>query len=449
MTDHNLLSEAIVKGALDAIVVVDESGTILLANEAVGRLLGRSPSGLVGRPVETLVPERFPDHAGQRAGYAGNPVPRAMGRGVLLFARHADGREIPVDISLNPVDVEGRTLVAAAMRDLRDRSYDLETLKVQATALRSAANGVVITDAWGTITWVNPAACAMTGYSAIELVGKHTRLLKSGEHGPEFYATLWRTIARGETWSGTIVNRRKDGTLYHEEQTIAPVVDDRGAVTHFIAIKRDVTEERRLQEDLARVNEELTGRMVEIEALNERLRDQALRDPLTQLHNRRYMDEAVEVEVARVTREGKALSIAVLDLDHFKEVNDDRGHAAGDRVLQRLADSLRAFVRTSDLVCRLGGDEFVVVMPGACLEVAAERAESWRRHFAAGSTEICEGVRFPSTLSIGVAQYRPGGEAICDTMRRTDVALYEAKEAGRNRVVCSPEAASPAAQDSP
>ena len=114
------------------------------------------------------------------------------------------------------------------LRDLRGRADGTDALRVQATALQSAANGIVITDRSGIIAWVNPAACAITGYAADELVGQHTRLLKSGEHGPGFYSGIWRTVLRGETWSGTIINRRKDGSFYHEEQTIAPVVDAAG-----------------------------------------------------------------------------------------------------------------------------------------------------------------------------------------------------------------------------
>ncbi len=144
------------------------------------------------------------------------------------------GAEIPVDISLSPIEVGGHRLAAAALRDLRGRAENPDALRIQATALHSAANGIVITDATGRIVWVNPAACAITGYAADELVGAHTRILKSGEHGPGFYTDLWRSVTGGETWSGTIVNRRKDGTLYHEEQTIAPVLDAGGQVTHFV-----------------------------------------------------------------------------------------------------------------------------------------------------------------------------------------------------------------------
>ena len=197
-----------------------------------------------------------------------------------LCAKHVDGREIPVDISLTPIKLGDRRLAAAAIRDMRGRATEPDALRIQATALRSAANGIVITDRGGTIVWVNPAACAITGYAADELVGSHTRLLKSGAHGAAFYADLWQRVSRGETWSGTIVNRRKDGAIYYEEQTIAPVQSASGEVTHFVAIKSDVSDRRRVEEALSAAHQELATRVAEIESLNDKLREQAIRDPL-------------------------------------------------------------------------------------------------------------------------------------------------------------------------
>jgi diguanylate cyclase (GGDEF)-like protein/PAS domain S-box-containing protein len=432
--DEGTLFRALFESAADAIVVVDGSGQIVLANAACGSLLGHALASLRGRSVETLVPQRFGEHARQRAGYAAHPSPRPMGRGLQLFARRADGQDIAVDISLSPLVVAGRSLVACAMRDQRGRSHGPESLRVQTTALRSAANGVVITDQTGTITWVNPAACAITGYSSDELVGAHTRLLKSGHHDRAFYARLWQTVTRGDTWSGTIVNRRKDGSEYHEEQTIAPVLDENGAITHFIAIKQDVTERRRIQDELARAHEELEARLTEIERLNGQLREQAVRDPLTGLHNRRYLEEAMKRDISRAGRSRESFVVAVIDVDHFKLVNDAHGHAAGDRVLLQLADVLLAHVRSSDLLCRVGGEEFVVVMPRAELPGALKRAEEWRKAFGARAVEGRDRAAVRCTISIGVALYRGPVESFATCLRRADEALYAAKRAGRDRV---------------
>ena len=431
------LFRALFESAADAILVVNETGSIVLANASCAAMLGRTPDELVGVSVESLLPARFREHARQRASYARDPRSRPMGAGLTLFVRHADGSEVPVDISLSPLPVAGQRLVSCSLRDLRGRADGPDSLRVQASALRSAANGVVITDAAGTITWVNPAATTITGYASDELVGKHTRLLKSGAHDPEFYAELWRTVQRGETWSGTMVNRRKDGSLYHEEQTIAPVVDDAGVVSNFIAIKRDVSHERRTQDALARAHEDLAARVTEIESLNRKLRDLAIRDPLTGLHNRRYLDDALDHAVARGARSREPLSVVALDLDRFKDVNDNHGHAAGDRVLRHAAEVLRAHVRASDIVGRVGGEEFIVALPGATLTMALGRADQWRAAFAGGSVEGHAGVAVRCTVSIGVAEHCRVNETITETLRRADFALYEAKRGGRDRVVAA------------
>jgi len=421
--------------ASDAILVVDSAGLIALANSACGPLLGYDPVLLRGRAVDSLLPERFAGHARQREGFHDRPSARPMGRGLQLFARHADGREIPVDISLSPLNLPTGAFVACALRDQRTHAHGPEMLRVQATALSSAANGIVITDRAGTITWVNPAACAITGYSAHELVGRNPRLLKSGRHDPAFFAVLWKTVSRGEAWSGTIVNRRKDGTEYQEEQTIAPVLDENRAITHFIAIKQDVTEQRRIQAELARAHSELADRLSEIEGLNELLREQAVRDPLTGLHNRRYFEDTMKRDISRARRAGESLVIAVIDVDRFKLVNDVHGHAVGDRVLLQLADVLLHHVRSSDLVCRVGGEEFIVAMPRAEMPGALERAEGWRAQFAERAVEGREGTPVGTTISIGVARYHDPGETFESCLNRADEALYAAKEAGRNRVV--------------
>ncbi|MBI3828195.1 MAG: PAS domain S-box protein [Planctomycetes bacterium] len=141
---------------------------------------------------------------------------------------------------------------AGIAEDITESENAKNKLRLQATALESVANGIVITDKKGAILWVNSAFVSMTGYSFEEAVGKTPRLLKSGQHGIEFYRELWSTILSGKVWRGTFVNRRKNGTLYSDEHTITPVLSDAGEITHFITIMNDVTERQRLEEQLHR-----------------------------------------------------------------------------------------------------------------------------------------------------------------------------------------------------
>ena len=128
--------------------------------------------------------------------------------------------------------------------EIAQRKQAESQLRLQTTALESAANGVIVTDKQGRILWANQAFAQMTGYSITEAIGKTPKLLNSGMHGPDFYKTLWTTILSGEVWHGEVINRRKDGSLYIDEQTITPVINSSGEIENFIAIKQDVTEHK-------------------------------------------------------------------------------------------------------------------------------------------------------------------------------------------------------------
>ncbi len=196
--------------------------------------------------------------------------------------------------------------------------------------------------------------------------------------------------------------------------------------TAMLYIFRDVTTER---EALAR----LEAQVVEVIALQEQLKEQAIRDPLTGLHNRRYLDETLPREIQRAKREGVPLSLVIIDLDHFKRINDTYGHAVGDRVLIALGDVLRRSARESDLICRYGGEEFIVVLPGASADHAVSRADVWRMDLAQKSFELGESV-LHVTLSAGVTSYPAGGEDASGLITLADRALYRAKDGGRDRV---------------
>jgi diguanylate cyclase (GGDEF)-like protein/PAS domain S-box-containing protein len=443
LTEPDRIPEAhlgpLFEASSDSFIVTDAQGMIRHANVACSHLLGYGREELLGQPIEFLVPARFADHVRRREEYAQAPHARAMGSKLDLTANHKDGHEIQVDIALTPLELDGERFFVASIRDMRKRASASETLHVQATALRSAANGVVITDRKGFITWVNAAASRITGYAEEELLGSHTRMLKSGEHGDAFYGELWSTVMGGETWSGTIVNRRKDGSTYHEEQTIAPVVDDTGEITHFIGIKQDVSKRLAAESALMRAREELAARVKQIEALNVRLQQQALRDPLTGLFNRRYFREAVPREFAAAQRRQDPISIAVLDVDRFKLVNDVHGHAMGDEVLLALAEVLTDGVRSSDLICRFGGDEFVIVFPGTTAEVGEARAEALCQAFRSLRFTGAHGDALQATISIGVATTGEGDAPIDVLMAQADAALYSAKRGGRDRVVVNRE----------
>lgn len=287
----------------------------------------------------------------------------------------------------------------------------VEQLELQRVALESAANAVVVTDARGVIRWVNPAFVRLTGYSADDATSATPRILKSGNHDDGFYRQMWATILAGETWQGELYNRRKDGSLYLEEQTITPVRGADGVITHFVAIKLDIT---------ARKHQE------------ERIRFLALHDALTDLPNRRMLAENLS-RAAHQARRGRRGALMVVDLDNFKVVNDSLGHAAGDQLLRQVADLMKGVLRPGDFVARIGGDEFAVLIDGGEFDDALSAAERLRSALEAFRFQFGGQTRSIGA-SIGITSIN--GDVDGDgLMIEADSALYAAKEEGRNRVV--------------
>jgi len=308
-----------------------------------------------------------------------------------------------------------------------------EELQLRIAALNAAANAIVITDREGKCIWVNPAFTLVSGYSSEEIVGQKLSKLKSGVQDEAFYRNLWQTILGGNIWKGEIINKNKAGQLYYEEMTIAPVRNQRGEITHFIAIKQDVTERKRQEIYLQDANRKLEFQMAEIQALQEKLREQAIRDPLTGLYNRRFLEETLDREMAHAGREGKTLCIAMIDIDNFKNFNDRYGHKVGDMILRSLGDILLANTRKSDVSCRFGGEEFVVVMPNATPDGARKRAHQWRKAFQLLQNSF-NGQELQATISIGIASFPNHGKDGETVLNAADKALYEAKQRGKNRV---------------
>ncbi len=200
-----------------------------------------------------------------------------------------------------------------------------------------------------------------------------------------------------------------------------------------VIVAHDITEHKWLENDLKFANDTLTHQLDEINKLRDELQEQAIRDPLTDVYNRRYMNEFLSLEVARAEREGIPLSVVIMDVDNFKKFNDTYGHKCGDIVLQKIASFLVQQTRKSDVVCRFGGEEFVILMPGASLETAYERAETWRQSFSETAIEY-EGMKLFATFSAGAASFPQHGLTDETVLQAADRALYQSKDAGKNKV---------------
>jgi diguanylate cyclase (GGDEF)-like protein len=212
-------------------------------------------------------------------------------------------------------------------------------------------------------------------------------------------------------------------------------LQERGRRRHgLLLVLRDMTRHRRAEDGLREANARLQAHLAEIEALQTRLREQAIRDSLTGLFNRRFLEETLQREIARAERAHRPLGVVMIDIDHFKEVNDAHGHSAGDAALQALGALLAANTRGGDVACRYGGEEFVLALPGATLEVAHERAEHLRRAVEQLRIRHDDAI-LSMTISAGIAAYPEHGERVDQVLDNADQALYQAKNSGRNHCV--------------
>lgn len=279
-------------------------------------------------------------------------------------------------------------------------------------AVEQSPNTVVITDIKGNIEYVNPKGAHLTGYTPEEIIGKNTRVFKSGETPPEEYKRLWAIITKGGEWRGEFRNRKKNGEYYWEYASISSIKDPKGAITHYLAIKEDITERKRFEAHLKHL---------------------ANNDPLTNLFNRRRFREELEDWVAQMERHESNGALLFIDLDNFKYINDTLGHQQGDEILINFAYLLRGRVRETDIIARLGGDEFAIILP----YTDAEQAQSIAMQIlelTRGNLHVNNGRFHSVTASIGIALFPEHGGDVEKLLTYADLAMYRAKEKGRNCV---------------
>lgn len=285
-------------------------------------------------------------------------------------------------------------------------------LELAASVFRHAREGIVITDAKGDIIEVNEAFTRITGYRRDEVVGKNPRLLQSGHQEVGFYRALWKELLEKGAWEGELWNRRKNGEDYPELLTISKVSDKQGQTSHFVAVFTDISRQKEHERQL---------------------QSMAFFDGLTGLPNRILLADRLRQAMLAARRSGCKVSLAYIDLDGFKEINDRLGHDVGDRVLVTIAERLTSALREADTVARLGGDEFIIVLPeqSDVATVIGLIARLLRR--------IAEPIEIEETLlhvsgSIGVVHFSSDDEIEPEQLiRQADQAMYQAKQAGKNR----------------
>ena len=378
----------------------DLSGNILYVNQTFIKMLGlNSPDELIGqksmlvyndpREREKLIEKLSADH------FVSNYE-------LELIDHHSN--ILPVLVSAT---LEGETLsgMIINMREIKKSRIEIETLS---KVIEQIDDTVAITNKTGVITYVNQAFCDQTGYTREEVIGESVRILKSDHYPNEFYEKLWTTILRGEILRETIINRKKNGDLYYENKTITPLKDDNNNIVSFVSTGKDVTSETLMNQEIQRI---------------------ATIDKLTGIYNRHKFEELFTFESERSRRFLQPLSLILIDIDHFKLVNDSYGHDVGDEVLKTLTDVIQKNIRKIDIFARWGGEEFLLLSPNTDLDNIQKLAEKLRS--AVESTPFSKVNHI--TISLGVSTFREE-DTFSELFKRVDQGLYHAKEQGRNQV---------------
>ena len=420
---------------------------LIYVTPSAARLRGWPMAKLIGKPIHELLPPTMADKVdvlidGLRKRSSSDPASCYSER-VELEVPMKNGYSMPVETEYKVLfDSDGKpSLLLGISRDITERKRLESALREGEErvrlALHCSGDGVwdlnlqsremSYLEGWEDVLGYRADELKSTFDAYLALIHDEDRDMAIAEierhlagDPPSFHCEYrmqtrdggWRwVLSRGLLWSRT----------------------PEGLPLRMVGTHTDITARKVAEVAMSRTNVKLHTQIDEIRSLQGQLAEQAVRDPLTALYNRRYLDETLDREVARARREGNPLSVVMLDVDHFKNLNDSYGHQAGDQVLKALADLLREDTRAEDVPCRYGGEEFLVLLPSMSLEHARERAEHWRRQleqhtFSFGNFSLT------ATASFGVSSYPHHGKTPDELTGAADAALYHAKRNGRNRV---------------
>ncbi len=321
-----------------------------------------------------------------------------------------------VSLSSEIIHLGGQECILTYLTDITERKRSESDLRIAATAFESQ-EGMLVTDAQGVILRVNRAFSETTGYSAEEVVGKTPSILRSGRHDEAFYRQMWQSILESGSWQGQIWDRRKNGEIYPKWLTISAVKDSFGDITNFVATHFDITD--RIQAE-------------------ERINTLAFFDQLTGLPNRTLLQDRLGQLLASGARSNSYGALLFIDLDHFKTLNDTKGHEVGDLLLKEIATRLLACIRETDTAARLGGDEFVVVLGnlGGVRKLAAAAAETVAEKILDAISQPYQlgHIEHRCSASLGVTMFHGNRNTTDELMRQADLAMYRSKASGRGRV---------------
>ena len=423
----------VIDAAPNAMLMVNDKGLITLINSQTEKLFGYDRAELLGKSIETLVPARYHHaHDGYRRGFFSDPDTRSMGAGRDLFGLRKDGSEVPIEIGLNPLRTDEGLFVLASIIDITERKHVEQMLRLsqvnllRQSMLNSAPFSIIAIDVNGIVIAVNPAAERMLGYSKDEMVGRNVvtmihryqeietqAIVLSRELGltvPADHRVLMAKAARGIHDEREWTYVRKDESLLPVNLLVTALYDENNKISGYLTVAYDITERKRTEATILHM---------------------AHHDALTGLPNRVLLMDRIDMAVRRARRAKGKVAVLLMDLDHFKRVNDSLGHHAGDQMLLLVAKRIQDGMRDGDTVARLGGDEFVIVLadPGNPDELKGIVDSIVKR---ISEPMVIDEQEILVTPSIGGCLFPDDAQDGVTLLKNADAAMYHAKSLGRS-----------------
>lgn len=403
---YRLLAE----NAYDVIWTIDTEGKFTYISPSVERLRGFTPDELIKKSIQdVLTPKsakKIQDDIKLLIEHKEVKLQRAE-----LEQPTKNGNTIWTEAIITPIrDKAGKlTSVLGITRDITEQKKLREELYIKNAAVDFAANGFLISDVDGIIEYVNPAFTEITGYKSEEAFGKYPSILRSGYHKDAFWDVFWSAISNGKSWKGEIINKRKDGSIYHQLTAVAPIKNENGEIIKYVSILQDITKRKETEQKLEKL---------------------AHYDSLTNLPNRAMFFKKIDQLLSNIQND-EQVALMFIDLDGFKEINDKHGHEIGDHLLGKVSERIDKALASGDFAARMGGDEFTVVIKIKQNDKNVEQIAQTIIECINQDININE-ITLNVGASIGIALYPQNADSTKSLLSNADQAMYEAKANGKN-----------------
>lgn len=404
------LLRSLIDNIPDYIFIKDTEGVYVACNKAVENYFGVPESELIGKTDFDFV------DASSAEGFRQRDKETLVSNSICIneeWITHPEGQQFYLETTKIPFKDEQQKILGliGIGRNITERKQAEKKLQLAAKVFSHAREGIMITDAFGTIIEVNDTFTQITGYSHEEAVGQNPRIFKSGRQAPGFYSAMWKVLLEKGYWYGEIWNRHKSGKVYAEMITISAVTDDLGQTQNYVAFFTDITQIKEHQQVLEHI---------------------AHYDTLTCLPNRVLLTDRLHQAMIHSERHNQSLAVVYLDLDGFKSVNDSYDHQVGDELLIAISQRMKEALREGDTLARIGGDEFVALLID--LERTTDCEPILLRLLQSTSNPVAlEKAELRLSASIGVTLYPQDNVDADQLVRHADQAMYIAKQEGKNR----------------